>query len=220
MTAFLLNFPTLLAATSLCLSLFTLWMTQLRRGRLKMTQPALISLSREQPSGRYKLFVRTLLYSTAISGCRVEQMFATIKTGYGLYLFDFWGHTESGKLTLGSGLFVGQTGISADHHFNPRRDAGEFLFCDGKYHIQIFAKLVGSKKPKKLKEFEFTIDGLQSASLIQILDTELFLYWNSTTGIYESELRRGDRPFLLEHPRFPSWFDPRGGDTAEHRRAP
>ncbi|MFS8050607.1 hypothetical protein [Rhizobium sp. BR 314] len=213
MTTFASILPTVLSVLSLCLSVFTLWMTQLRRGKLKMTQPTLVCLKREQPSGRYKLFVRTLLYATAIKGCGVELMFAQVTTNYGSYLFDFWGHTESGKLTLGSGLFVGQTGVTADHHFNPRRDAMEFLFVDGPYHIELFARIVGIKKPIKLQEVEFTLDGLQAGSLIQILDTELFLYWNPETGGYESELRRGDRTFHTRPPDFPSWFNLNGGEA-------
>ena len=217
MNSFLSNLPTVFSVLSLSLSVFTLWMTQLRRGKLKMTQPALLCLKREQPSGRYKLFVRTLLYATAIKGCGVEQMFARVTTNYGSYLFDFWGHTESGKLTLGSGLFVGQTGVTADHHFNPRRDAMEFIFVDGSYHIELFAKIVGVKHPIKLKEIEFTLDGLQAASLIQILDTELYLYWNPETGLYDIELRRGNETFHTKPPGFPSSIDFGGGEieTAE-----
>ncbi|QND46950.1 hypothetical protein HB780_14520 [Rhizobium lusitanum] len=203
-------YPILLSIASFALSLFTLWVTQFRRGHLKMTQPALLCLMREQPSGRYKFFIRTLLYSTASKGCAVEHMFARIQTTYGSYLFDFWGHTESGKLTLGSGLFVGQAGVCADHHFNPRRDANEFFFCDGDYHIEIFAKIVGRGKPQKLKELKFTIDSLQAATLIQIMDTELYLYWNAESANYDSELRKNNEMFPLEPPKFPSWFNPGG----------
>lgn len=48
----------LLALASLGLSVYTLWATQLRRGRLKMTQPTLLCLKREMPAGRPKICER------------------------------------------------------------------------------------------------------------------------------------------------------------------
>jgi hypothetical protein len=87
-----------------------------------MTQPTLLCLKRELPSMRPKIFLRTLLFTTGPKGRAVENMFLNVRQQYGTYLVDIWRHTESGKLTLGSGLFVGQTGIASDHHFNPRKD--------------------------------------------------------------------------------------------------
>ena len=47
-------------------------------------------------------------------------------------------------------------------------------------------------------------------TLIQILDTELFLYWNPERESYDSELRKNNEVFPLEPPQFPSWFNPSG----------
>jgi hypothetical protein len=74
-------------------------------------------------------------------------MFLRVHNRGGTHLFDFWGHTEGGKLTLGSGLFVGPTGIACDHHFNPHRGSG-FRYVEGEYRIEIFAVLVGQLSPR------------------------------------------------------------------------
>jgi hypothetical protein len=187
------SFSTLFATLSFILSLFTLWITQFRHGELRMTQPTLLCLKREQPLGTPKIFLRTLLHTTASKGRVIETMFLRVQQPSGTYVFDFWGHTDAGKLTLGSGLFVGQTGVASDHHFNPRRDAEHFIFTDGQYRIEVFAVTVGRSKPKRLKEMSFYVDGQQAAELIQITDLELFLFWNASTHSYEARLDRPPR---------------------------
>lgn len=117
----------------------------------------------------------------------------------GTYPFDYWGHTEGGKLTLGSGLFVGPTGIACDHHFNPRRGS-DFQYLDGGYRIEIFAVPVG-KQPTKLMEVAFTVDDWNAAQLAQIEDAAqlediaLFLVWNTDALGYDQniEQRPADR---------------------------
>jgi hypothetical protein len=113
-------------------------------------------MKREFPSARLKIFLRTCLFTTGTKGRVIENMFLKVRQGQGTYRFDFWGHTENGKLTLGSGLFVGPTGVASDHHFNPRESSGdEFLFIDGEYLIEVFATVVGSPKSEKLLTWRF-----------------------------------------------------------------
>ena len=142
------------------------------------------------PSGRPKIFLRTLMFTTATKGRVIENMFLRVHQPFGEFTFNFWGHTEAGKLTLGSGLFVGQTGIACDHHFNPNIVVDDFIFGDGEYRIEIFATTVGSTSPTKLMEVSFTVDGQQAAELIQILDTELYLFWNGDTKTYDGRTER------------------------------
>jgi hypothetical protein len=52
---------------------------------------------------------------------------------------------ENGKLVLGSGLFVGATGVACDHHFNLRRGSVNCLFVDRSYRVEVFAGIVGSQ---------------------------------------------------------------------------
>jgi hypothetical protein len=153
-----------------------------------MTQPTLLCLKRESPSGRPKIFLRTCLFTTGTKGQVVENMFFRVQQAYGTSLFDFWGHTESGKLTLGSGLFVGPTGVASDHHFNPRIGRDDFLFGDGNYRIEVFATVIGRDKAQKLMDLNFTVDGQQAAELVQIPTRELFLSWNPERRSYAGEV--------------------------------
>lgn len=179
-----------LAVASFLLSLLTLWLTQFRHGRLKMTQPTLICLKREMPAVRPKIFLRTLLFTTASKGRVVENMYLRVHQPMGTFLFDFWGHTDAGKLTLGSGLFVGQEGIACDHHFNPRHGSEDFLFHNGDYQVEVYATTVGRKRPWKLMDVAFSVNSLQAAELIQILNRELYLFWNAETRTYEAQVER------------------------------
>jgi hypothetical protein len=190
----MVSITTLLAVGSFLLSIYTLWATQFRRGRLQMTQPALICLRRELPSSTPKIFLRTLLFATAVKGRVVESMFLRVQQPLGTYVFDFWGYGESEKLTLGSGLFVGQTGVAYNHHFNPRLGLEDFLFSAGDYEIEVFATTVGKKHPEKLMRLNFTVDGQQSAEMLQIFDRELWLLWNADTRSYEGHLESRPRP--------------------------
>jgi hypothetical protein len=151
------------------------------------------SLERESPKGTPKLFLRTLLFTTGTKGRVIENMFLKIHQEYGSYKFDFWGHTENGKLTLGSGLFVGAMGIVCDHHFNPGKELSDFLFVSGEYRVEVFATIVGQKKPERLMQLTFVVDGQQAAELIQIPMRELYLLWNAETRNYEGHVER-DHP--------------------------
>lgn len=86
---------------------------------------------------------------------------------------------------------MGATGVAADHHFNPRRDANRFVFASGKYRVEIFATVVGDPAPRKLKEVSFTVDGQESMELIQITDRQLYLFWNAAERSYDRQLQRG-----------------------------
>jgi len=185
----------LISAASLLLSAYAIFVAQFNRGRLKMTQPTLLCMKREFPGARPKLFLRTCLFTTGTKGRVIENMFLKVRQSNGVYRFDFWGHTENHKLTLGSGLFVGSTGVASDHHFNPRENSDDnFLFVDGEYFIEVFATIVGRKRSEKLMDLTFSIDGQQAAELIQIPTRELYLLWNADTRRYEGHVRHDNTP--------------------------
>lgn len=178
----------LLSVASFFLSGFALWIAQFNRGKLKMTQPTLLCLKRDLPSGEAKIFLRTLLFTTGTKGRVIQSMFLRVHHRGGTYLFDFWGHTEGGKLTLGSGLFVGATGIACDHHFNPRRGS-DFQYIDGAYRIEVFAALVGQRQPTKLMEVGFTVEDWNAAQL-SLADITLFLVWNADERGYDQNIEQ------------------------------
>jgi hypothetical protein len=180
---------TSMSVASLLLSGYALWLVQFNHGRLKMTQPTLLCMKRELPSMRPKIFFRTLLFTTGPKGRAIENMFLRVRQDYGTYTFDFWGHTENGKLTLGSGLFVGSTGIVSDHHFNPSGEApSDFLFVNGNYVVEVFATVIGRQKSEKLIRLTFTLDSQQAAELVQIPTRDLYLLWNADTRSYGGQV--------------------------------
>lgn len=195
MNPFIKDFLTIgISCVSLLLSGYAIWVAQFNRGRLKMTRPTLLCLKRELPSGIPKIFLRTCLFTTGSKGQVIESMFLRVRHSYGEFTFDFWGHTESGKLTLGSGLYVGPAGIASDHHFNPRQNASiDFLYVSGEYEIDVFATIVGKKKPKRLHHAIFSVDGNQSAELVQIPTRAMFLVWNADTQSYDGQVRHENR---------------------------
>jgi hypothetical protein len=56
--------------------------------------------------------------------------------------FNIWVYGNQ-KLARGSGLFVGETGVEANHHFLIPRDGSTFHFTEGRYRIDVFAKMLG-----------------------------------------------------------------------------
>jgi hypothetical protein len=44
------------------------------------------------------------------------------------------------------GLFVGETGIAANHHFLVPRDGSSFRFIEGGYRLDVFARILGDQK--------------------------------------------------------------------------
>jgi hypothetical protein len=159
-----------------------------------MTRPTYLCLKRDPGTNWPKFFMRTFMYSTGAKGLAVENLFLRVRKDDESYRFDFWDHSESGKLTVGSGLFVGPTGVVADHHFNLRGSPDTLLFAAGTYTVEVFAVLIrgrffGRGGNPMLTEIEFDIDGQQSAELIQILSRELHLYWDADERRYVGEIR-------------------------------
>lgn len=179
----------LLSGASFVVSVYTFWLVQFNSGTLKMTRPTYVCLKRDAGSNWPKLFIRSCLYSTGAKGVAVENLFVRAYKDGQSYLFDYWGHTESGRMTIGSGLFVGPTGTTNDHHFNLRGKPNTLLFASGTYKIDIFATVVG-KKSQKIGDIEFDIDGQQSAELIQIPSRQLDLYWSADEEHYIGDVRQ------------------------------
>jgi hypothetical protein len=63
--------------------------------------------------------------------------------------FNIWVYGDE-KLVRGSGLFVGETGVAANHHFLTPRDADSFRFTEGRYRLEVFAHVLGDNAPTRL----------------------------------------------------------------------
>ena len=138
---------------SLAVSLGTFWLAFLRGGALKMTTPTVIFFGYDVvPKVTPKVFLRTLLYCTATKGKIIEGMYVNVRHRDSEQVFGFWGYGETEKLTVGSGLHVSQTGVSANHHFVLSVHAGGYAFDAGEHLITVFARIVGDKKPTQLAQ--------------------------------------------------------------------
>ena len=70
--------------------------------------------------------------------------------------FKIWVHGDD-RLVRGSGLFVGETGVAANHHFLTPRDGSVFRFIEGRYRLAVYAHLLGDESPKLLFSQELEI---------------------------------------------------------------
>ena len=137
-----------LSILALCISAVTAWLTFFRRGTVKMTQPTTIFFGPE-PIGKKmppKVFLRTLLFATSQRGRIIENMYISVARNKTVKNFNIWVYGERKQLVRGSGLFVGATGVEANHHFLTQKDDDSFRFTSGEYLIEVFAHLLGDKK--------------------------------------------------------------------------
>lgn len=115
-------------------------------------------------------------------------MYAKINGGGSETIFSFWGYGETEKLTVGSGLYIGQSGFSANHHFVSPVHNDTFSFAAGTYRIEIFAREVGRRKATKLGSVELEL----SDGLAQVLARhEGVLFEKSIHGAYIGHGRDG-----------------------------
>jgi hypothetical protein len=144
-----------ISTLSLAMSAVTAWLTLFRRGTVKMTQPTVIFFGPDTPRSHPdtplpKVYLRTLLFSTSKRGRVIESMHVALSRNETHQNFNIWVYGERGKLVRGSGLFVGETGISADHHFLAPDDGNAFCFTEGRYRLDVFAHLLSDPKPIRL----------------------------------------------------------------------
>src|SRR5436853_6333630 len=96
-----------ISVIALVISATTAWLTLFRRGTVKMTQPTVIFFGPDNDGeGSPKVFLRTLLYSTAKRGHIVESMWVKLRRGESSQIFNIWVYGDT-SLTRGSGLHVG-----------------------------------------------------------------------------------------------------------------
>jgi hypothetical protein len=113
-----------------------------------MTQPTVIFFGPDTPrtgeeSPLPKVFLRTLLFSTSRRGRVIECMYVALQRNETRQNFSVWVYGAGKQLVRGSGLFVGETGVEANHHFLTPRDENSFRFTEGRYTLDVFARLLG-----------------------------------------------------------------------------
>jgi hypothetical protein len=123
-----------ISCLALLVSGITAWLTFFRKGELVMTQPTVVFFGPDGSrfdSNKNKVYLRTLLYSTAKRGPVLESLHVSLQRNESKQNFNIWVYGEKGNLTRGSGLFVAQDGVTFDHHFLLPDDGADFQFLSG-----------------------------------------------------------------------------------------
>ena len=96
--------------------------------------------------------------------------------------FNIWVYGES-RLVRGSGLFVGEDGVSANHHFLTPKDVSSFAFVAGDYQIELFAKILGDKVERCMWSQKVQIAATQ-AELLMAKDAGIYFDWGPDSKRY------------------------------------
>ena len=79
------------------------------------------------------------------------------------------------KLVPGIGLFVGETGVAANHHVLAPNDGGGFHFTEGRYSLAVFAHLLGDQEKVQLFSQTLEISAAIGAALAWGPDSSRYL---------------------------------------------
>lgn len=177
-----------ISGSSLVLSSLTAWFTLFRRGAVRMTQPTIICFKAERGERKEvpKIFLRSLLYSTAKRGVVIENMYIKLNRGKHNQVFSIWAHGDK-DLVRGSGLYVGEQGVACNHHFLPCSNDEDFTLSQGDYIIQVFVSLVGWKKSLKLSEVNLLMSK-EHLSLLTSQEAAIWFDWEPNSRRYVSQI--------------------------------
>jgi hypothetical protein len=192
-----------ISAVALIVSLFTLWFTAFRRGNVRSTHPSFIALRYDfvgKSVPQAKIFFRALLFSTGKRGQVVESLFLRVHEGSRHAEFSFWGLGDK-DLIRGSGLFVPETGVATNHHFNPIDSESMFLFSGGSYSIELVAKLVGRKRLVSLWNVTLEVpSGVFDAEVTR--EKAIFYSWSAEARSYIASIEsRSGSVHALSNPQ-------------------
>ena len=172
---------------ALAMSATTAWLTLLRRGTVKVTQPTVIFFGPDTPrsdNGRPlpKVFLRTLLFATSKRGRIIESMHVTLTRNESRQNFNIWVYGNE-NLVRGSGLFVGENGLATNHHFLTPEDGNTFQFLEGKYRLTLHARLLGDSKQLLLFSQELDITP-ETAEALEESGTGIYFDWGPDSSRY------------------------------------
>lgn len=137
------------SVVALVVSLLSAWFTIFRRGSVRSTRPSFIAVRYDfvgKAVPQAKVFLRSMLFTTGRRGHVVESLSLHVKEGSRDAEFSFWGHGDK-DLIRGSGLFIPESGVVTNHHFNPTDSQKAFVFAEGDYSIELIAHVFGRKRP-------------------------------------------------------------------------
>ena len=189
----------LISAFALALSILTAWLTLFRRGTVKMTRPTQIFFGYDQPrdddtAAWPKVFLRTLLFATSKRGRVVENVYVKLTCEDITQSFNVWVYGERDQLVRGSGLFVGDTGVEAYHHFLAPKGDNPFNFISGTYRLDVDAHFLGSKTSKLLFSYSLDVSDVESSSIGE-RNSGLYFDWDPDKNRYTHHLKHAPKSF-------------------------
>ncbi len=174
-----------ISALALTISGITAWLTLFRQGTVKMTRPTVIFFgpdSGKEGDQNPKVYLRTLLFCTSKTGRVIESMHVSLTRNESRQNFSVWVYGED-RLARGSGLFITDTGIVANHHFLMPRDQTPFGFFEGDYRLEVFGQLLG--EPKSILLFSQRLNIEHSlAKELQEPGTGIYFDWAPDSSRY------------------------------------
>jgi len=187
---------------ALAISSITAWLTYGRRGTLRMSQPAVIYFGPDgsrtsKELGAPKIYLRALIFATAKRGRIIESMHATLYHNEARQNFHVWVYGNDG-LSRGSGLFVGESGVVANHHFLTSARDQPFVFSAGDYVLELYAKLLSDARPLRLLTQRVQVSDAEAAAL-RDPQNGLFFDWGPDACRYIAHIdRKGSPPVAAE----------------------
>jgi hypothetical protein len=173
---------------ALVVSIAVAWLTLFHRGTLGTTRPVLIGFLRDPPKHQNpKVFFRAMLFATGKRGHIVESLYLRVRRGESTQIFNFWMYGETGTLSIGSGLRVGEDGVSLNHHFLPPTDAVSFAFIDGEYVIDAYARILNRNAPVLLSTVKLALSREQATALCDPTNGVLFT-WGPDSQSYRGNV--------------------------------
>jgi hypothetical protein len=136
------------------------------------------------------------LFSTSKRGLVVESMHVALSRNETHQNFNIWVYGDE-KLVRGSGLFVGETGVAAIHHFLVPNDGSSVRFTAGHYRMDVFAKLLGDHRPILLFSQALEISR-EIGSMLEEAYTGLYFDWGPDSSRYlpHTDKRQPDDQFV------------------------
>lgn len=191
-------FAITVSVLALGVSTATAWLTLFRRGTVMMTQPTVIFFGHDSPRSSDepplpKVYLRTLLFSTSKRGRVIESMHVRLSRNETHQNFNIWVHGYRDELVRGSGLYVGETGVEANHHFLIPRDATAFRFTVGRYRLQVFAHLLSDKSQKLLFSQDLEVTR-ELARELEASQSGLYFDWGPDSSRYLPHIDRRQQP--------------------------
>jgi hypothetical protein len=179
----------IISASALIISALTAWFSLFHRGAIKMTQPTILFFGPDGANGPPKIFLRTLLFSTARKGQIVENMYVKLHRGESVQNFNIWVYGDKDSLARGSGLFVSREGIASNHHFLLPKDGTTYKFLPGEYVVKVFASLLGTRRPSLLFVQQLNLSQEFAVELNQE-KSGVYFDWGPDSRSYDAHLDR------------------------------